>query len=415
MLMQGLAAATLLSGSLHAQTLNILVEGGGEMQQQAIADAFTAETGVEVNFTVVPYAGVFERLSTEIASGRSNFDLATIDVVWNAYFAPYLDPIDDLFTDEVLADLPLALVEDARVDGRYIGMPAWANAEILFYRTDLFEDPAEQAAFRDEYGYDLAPPTNWDEFRDVAVFFTRDTTGDGRTDLYGTDVKGAFSEEWMAHVLQAGSPGVILDDDNNVIIDNDEHVAALEFYVGLHCEYQVSPGGVLETGWAEAQNLFNQGNTAMMRFWGHAYKQIPEDAVVAGNVGAAPMIAGEAGIAAIPGPWYNVIPSTSAQKELAREFIAFAIANNHLGIDSPLGLAATNSAYERYATEPGNEHYFPLMETLGANATRGRPLHEDFQEIVDEAVLPALQEALECRRAPADILSDARRWVEDIL
>ncbi|MEX1057565.1 MAG: sugar ABC transporter substrate-binding protein [Natronospirillum sp.] len=411
----GTILGLLLANVAVSQTLNILVEGGGEQQQQAIAEQFTADTGIEVNFTVVPYSGVFERLSTEIASGRSNYDIATIDVVWNAYFAPYLENLDDLFTNEVLADLPLALAQDARVNGKYIGTPAWANAEILFYRKDLFEDAEEQAAFEQEYGYALVPPTTWDEFRDVAVFFTRDTTGDGQTDLYGTEVKGAFAEEWMAHVLQAGSSGVILDDNDNVIIDNAAHVSALEFYTDLHCEYNVSPSGVVETGWAEAQNLFYQGNTAMMRFWAHAYRQTPADSVVSGKVGVAPMIAGEAGVATIPGPWYNVIPTTSNNKEAAKQFIAYALENNHLGIASPLGLAATTSAYERYATQAGNEHYFPLMETLSASATRGRPLHEDFQEIVDEAVLPALQEALECRRSPADILSDARRTVEDIL
>ena len=40
-------------------------------------------------------------------------------------------------------------------------MPVWTNSEILFYRTDLFGDPKEQADFRAKYGYDLAPPTDW--------------------------------------------------------------------------------------------------------------------------------------------------------------------------------------------------------------------------------------------------------------
>src|SRR3546814_2985453 len=43
----------------------------------------------------------------------------------------------------------------------------------LSYRVDLFEDPEEQKAFRDKYGYDLAPPVTWDQYYDVAEFFTR--------------------------------------------------------------------------------------------------------------------------------------------------------------------------------------------------------------------------------------------------
>lgn len=411
----GLTFGSLLAGASLAESINILVEGGGEQLQKAVAEQFTEETGIEVNFTVVPYAGVFEKLTAEIASGRSNYDIATIDVVWNANFAPYLEPLDGLFTSEVKADLPEALLEDAQFDGNYIGMPAWANAEVLFYRKDLFNDPAEQQAFKTEYGYELAPPANWQEFNDVARFFTRDTDGDGNTDLYGTDVKGAFAEEWMAHVLQAGSPGVILNDAGEVIIDNEAHVKALEFYTNLHCDLGVSPSGVTEIGWAEAQNFFYQGKTAMMRFWAHAYRLTPDDSQVEGKVGVAPMIAGPAGIAAIPGPWYNVIPRTSDNKDLAKQFIAYAVEHNAMGIEAPLGLAATNSAYRQYAGREGFEHFEPLLTTLGADATRGRPLHRDYQEMVDEAVLPALQEALACERDPAAILSEASVIVEDIL
>ena len=410
-----LATGILMSGATLAESINILVEGGGLQLQKAVAEQFTSDTGIEVNFTGVPYAGVFERLSAEIASGQSTYDIATIDVVWNAQFARYVEPLDELFTESVKADFPEALLADAKMGDHYIGMPAWANAEVLFYRTDLFNDPQEQQAFKAKYGYDLVPPTNWQQFNDVARFFTRDTDDDGRIDFYGTDVKGAFAEEWMAHVLQAGSPGIILDANNEVILDNDAHVEALEFYTDLYCNDRVAPSGAVGIGWAEAQNLFYQGKTAMMRFWAHAYRLTPEDSVVEGKVGVAPMIAGSAGIAAVPGPWYNVIPKTAKNKDLAKQFIAYAVEHNYMGIEAPLGLAATNSAYARYADESGFEHFDPLLTTLGANATRGRPLHEDYQEIVDEAVLPALQEALACERSPADILADASEMVEDIL
>lgn len=411
----GLATGVLLGATTLAESINILVEGGGLQLQKAVAEQFTAETGIEVSFTEVPYSGVFERLTAEIASGQSNYDIATIDVVWNAQFAPYAESLGDLFTDEVIADFPQALLADAKVDGDYIAMPAWANAEVLFYRKDLFNDPQEQEAFKAEYGYDLVPPGNWQAFNDVARFFTRDTDGDGEIDFYGTDVKGAFAEEWMAHVLQAGSPGIVLDSNNRVIIDNDAHVEALEFYTDLYCNDRVAPSGAVGIGWAEAQNLFYQGKTAMMRFWAHAYRLTPEDSVVEGKVGVAPMIAGSAGIAGVPGPWYNIIPQTAQNKELAKQFIAYAVEHNYMGIEAPLGLAATNSAYARYSNQEGYEHFEPLLTTLGADATQGRPLHRDYQEIVDEAVLPALQEALACERSAKDILTDARDVVEDIL
>ncbi|TCT33053.1 extracellular solute-binding protein [Martelella mediterranea] len=409
-----LAVVTAASAA-QAETINVLVENGGEMMQKAIAEQFTASTGIDVNFVVVPYQGVFDKLSAEIASGNSNYDVATIDVVWTAKFAPYVEDISALFTDDVKSDMAPALLADAQFEGRYVGMPTWANAEIILYRKDLFEDPAEQAAFADEYGYDLAPPANWQQWRDIAKFFTRDTNGDGEIDIWGTDVIGGTSEEWMSEVLQAGSPGVMLDDDGNVIVDNEAHRVALENYIAPHCIDHSAPANVNEISWGEAQNLFYQGKTAMMKFWAHAYRMVPEDSVVYGKVGAAPMMAGPAGIGVVPGPWYNVIPSTAAHKDAARQYVAFAFEHNALGIDSPLGLAAANSAYESYEDKSGYEHFKPLLETLAGPATRGRPLDVHYQEMVDEAFLPALQEALTCDADLDDVLANAKETLEDIV
>jgi ABC-type glycerol-3-phosphate transport system substrate-binding protein len=408
MLYGTVAALALMTATAHAQTISVLVEGGGHSLQQAAAEAFTKETGIEVNFVEVPYQGVYDKLSAEIASGTSNFDVATIDVVWNAAFADHVEDLSDLFTDAVRADLPPALVADATVGGKMIGMPAWANAEIVFYRKDLWEDPANQAAFKEKYGYDLVPPVTWQQWRDMASFFTKD-------DMYGTVVIGGTSEEWMAEVLQAGSLGVILDDQGQVILDNQAHIDALENYRAPLCTDKSVPENALEISWGEAQNLFYQGQTAMMKFWAHAYKMTPEDSKISGKVGVAPMIAGPAGVAAIPGPWYNVIPSTSQNKGAARQFIAYLEANNALGIEAPLGLAATYSAYESYVDRPGYEHFWPLMDTLAAPATKGRPLNKDYQELVDEAVMPAFQGALECEDNVAELLQDAAETARDIL
>ena len=83
-------ALVFIAASARAEVINILVEGGGEMLQKAVAEKFTAETGIKVNFTVVPYQGVFDKFSAEIASGSTAFDVVTIDVVWNAKFAGHV-------------------------------------------------------------------------------------------------------------------------------------------------------------------------------------------------------------------------------------------------------------------------------------------------------------------------------------
>ncbi|MGZ8690975.1 MAG: ABC transporter substrate-binding protein, partial [Aeromicrobium sp.] len=187
-----------------ADTVTVLVEGGGKAELEPVAEAFTEETGTKVSLVELPYDGLYDRLSSEFSSGSVSFDVAALDAIWLRGFADGVEPLDDMFTDEVQADLFPALVEEAQVDDTFVGMPVWTNAEILFYRTDLFEDPKQKAAFEKKYGYALAAPTDWQQFEDMAAFFTQDTDGDGTTDLYGTDVKGAVETEWLAHVAQAG-------------------------------------------------------------------------------------------------------------------------------------------------------------------------------------------------------------------
>ncbi|GAP53612.1 extracellular solute-binding protein [Arthrobacter sp. Hiyo6] len=97
--------------------------------------------------------------------------------------------------------------------------------EIVLYRKDLFEDAKNKADFKAKYGYDLAAPKTWQQYQDISAFFTKDG-------MYGTDVKGGVETEYLAHVLQAGSP-MVLDSNNNVVIDNAAHKQALDFYTSL--------------------------------------------------------------------------------------------------------------------------------------------------------------------------------------
>lgn len=393
--------------------LTVVVEGGGKLELQPIADLYEEETGTKVTLVELPYAGLYDRISTELQAGTPSFDIAALDAIWLTAFAPGLAPIDDLYTDDVESDLFGGLVTEAQVDGKFIGMPVWTNSEILFYRTDLFEDPTNQADFEAKYGYPLAPPTTWEQYSDAAEFFTRDTDGDGVVDLYGTDVKGAVETEWLATVSQAGEEHMVLDaESGEVTIDDAAHKEALDFYVSL---LPYAPSGAAQLDWAGAQNLFYQGSLAMMRFWGHAYRATPDDSTVKDSIGVAPMIGGSGGVAGVPGAWYLSVPASGSKQEAAKEFIAFAYEHNDLSADTSLGLVARKSAFESKADEPGFENFPALLETLEAPQTLPRPATAQWQEIVDTVLVPMLQKAVEPGADTAQLLSDAKTQIESIV
>lgn len=415
------AAALALSGcgaggsssSGEGDNLTVLVEGGGLAELQPIADLYKEETGTSVKLLELPYDGLYDRIQTELGSGSVSFDIAALDAIWLSAFADGVEPLDDLFTDDVKSDLFPGLVSEAQVDGSYVGMPIFTNSEILYYRTDLFNNKKNKSDFETRYGYPLAPPTTWDEYTDVAEFFTRDTDGDGKVDLYGTDVKGAVETEWLATVSQAGESQMVLDPaSGEVTIDSPEHLEALNYYTSL---LPYAPKGAAQLDWAGSQNLFYQGQLAMMRFWGHAYTQTPDDAAVKGKIGAAPMMAGPGGIAGVPGAWYLSVPTAGDNQDAAKEFIAFAYEHNELSIDTPLGLVSRVSAFESQEGVEGRENYPAILETLNSPATYARPATPKWQEIVNTVLTPMLQKAVEPGADNAALLEDAKGQIEAII
>lgn len=351
------------------------------------------------------------RLGTELPAGATSFDVVALDGEWLAEFGGALAPLDSLYTAEVRADLFPGVLDQARVGNRYVGMPLWTDSEILFYRTDLFEDASEQAAFEEVYGYPLAPPADWAEYRDVAEFFTRDTDGDGRTDLYGTDLKGADPTDWLATVMQAGAEATVLDGDV-VTVNDAEHLAALDFYRSLA---PFAPRGAAFLDPAGARILFLQGSLAMMRFRASAYPQLPLSSPVSGRVGVAPLIAGPGGIAGVPHALYISVPAAARNGASARDFVVASFEANDRLMTTPPRLPARISVFQAYAAEQGFEHYAALLETLGSHASRPHPPTPLWQPIVDRVLVPLLQRALEGAADSQTLLDEAKAQIEAML
>ncbi|MER7243866.1 sugar ABC transporter substrate-binding protein [Kribbella sp. NPDC000426] len=422
--MAGIAVATSLilaiagcgaggSSAGAAGKLTVLVEGGGKAELQPIADLYQKQTGTTVELVELPYDGLYDRIQTELGSGKTSFDVAALDAIWLSAFSAGVSPLDNLFTDDVKRDLFPGLVTEAQVGGSYVGMPVWTNSEILYYRTDLFDNPKEKAAFQAKYGYPLAPPTTWKRYKDAAEFFTRDTNGDGQTDLYGTDVKGAVETEWLATVSQTGEKTMVLDPKSgDVTIDDADHLAALNFYTSL---LPYAPPGAAQLDWAGSQNLFYQGKLAMMRFWGHAYTQTPANAAVKGKIGVAPMIAGPGGIAGVPGAWYLSVPKATSKQDEAKKFVAFAYEHNDLSIKTSLGLVARISAFESQAGVAGHENYPAILTTLKSPATIARPATPKWQQIVTSVLTPLLQKAVAKGADNAALLKQAKAQIQAIV
>ena len=145
------------------------------------------------------------------------------------------------------------------------GLPYHDGPECLVYRSDLFADPAEQAAFTARFGYPLAVPRTWRQFEDVARFFTRPEEG-----LSGT-VFAAFPDGHNTvydFCLQLWSRGRELTDANGApTLDTPEAAAALDFYRRMVNDRGLSPLGQETIDSVKSGELFASGAVAMMVNW----------------------------------------------------------------------------------------------------------------------------------------------------
>lgn len=402
-------------------SITVLVEGGSPAftVAQETAEAFKQQTGYEVKIESVPYIGVYDKLNAEMKARAGSYDVATIDILWFPALANGLIPMDDLLTDEVTADLFPGLIEGGTVDGKPLGMPVWTNSKILLYRTDLFEDPKEKEAFQQEYGYELKPPTTWEQYRDAAKFFTRDTNNDGTKDLYGTTIFGLNNGDsvasWLDHAAQAGAGPLVVGEDGKANVNTKPYVDALDFLTKVLREDKSAPEGALNMASSETSELFWNGKLAMMLAWGHFFvpSNDPAKSQVAGKVGAAPMIGGEAGVGVVPGPWYQVIPSSSKKQDIAKEYVKFIYSKNELFL-KVLGVASRKSLFEQYGQQPEYAHLLALNTTLSAKQTQNRPVLEFWNEIESEALVPAVQAALSGKSTPQEALDEAAEVINEI-
>ena len=141
-------------------------------------DEFNKQTGLVLKPMTAPLLEHRTKIMQDAMNQTGVYDIVILQwsFLGDLYNAGYLAPLTewvekyDPELDDIIAPFSIVWSEYA---GEVYGLPTDGDTWILYYRKDLIEDPDEQAAFKAEYGYDLAPPKTWDEFNDIAEFFTR--------------------------------------------------------------------------------------------------------------------------------------------------------------------------------------------------------------------------------------------------
>ncbi|MDV7185927.1 sugar ABC transporter substrate-binding protein [Lutibacter sp. TH_r2] len=382
---------------------------------------FCEKTGCTLELEAVPLDlhPLYDTILKEDGLKNGTWDVSLINTDWitEAYASNSVEDLTSYIEKDAPQDFPngwsKSLLYKQEFENKTVGLPFHDGPECLIYRKDLFESVEEGVAFYATYGKPLEIPKTWDDLMQVAEFFNRP-----EQDLYGTTF-AAFPDGHNTvfdFCLQLWTRnGELFDENKNIKLNSEAAVEGMEFYrKALKNSNAIHPES-RDFDSVKSGLAFANGNLAMMVNWfGFASMcEFLEDSKVKGKVDIANVPAGPTGEGtSLNAYWMYVIGTGSEHKDLAYEFIKFAVneANDKLlTLEGAIGCRKSTWHDEDVNTEVP---YYHKLEELHKK-TRSLPRKSNWSEIadvIDQLVLEVINTSKDIK----EILDNAQQEVNRI-
>ncbi|MFD2720623.1 extracellular solute-binding protein [Hymenobacter monticola] len=363
--------------------------------------SFCQETGCPLAVEMVPMDlhELHASLLTDEGLKNGAWDVAHINTDWlaEAHAAGALENLTPYLTANPPADFPQgwspSLLGMQQFGDTVLGLPFHDGPECLIYRRDLFENPAEQAAFRQQHGRPLQVPETWEDFQTVARFFQRPA------DNLSGFVAAGFPDghntvfDFCLHLWTRA--GQLVDSQGRVRIDGAAAIEGLAFYRQLLRDQTAGHPQTMHYESVAAGQAFARGEAALMVNWFGFAAVCDVDAAcpVRGQVDIAPIPHGAGGqSASLNVYWLYAIGAGSRHKAVAYEFLRYATRPENdklLTLEGGIGCRiSTWHDADINALVP----YYHKLEQLHQQAET-LPRHTNWARIaaiIDEVVLQAI-------------------------
>jgi len=276
--------------------------------------AFEQATGATLDIVELPFSQLYTTTATDFLTNQNTYDVVFVgswfygDFVTNDWIRPVTDFMDDegypVWEPDAVAP-PLQTL--MTWGGEWYGVLNDGDAQLLYYRKDILEDPEWQAAYEEEVGEPMPYPIEtWQDLLAITSFFNgKDWNGDGDPDD-GISLHLRSGGQGMFHFMSLSAPFAITPaegddptavtkydniywfdpDDMTPLINEPGHVAALEFLIDL-----AATGSEAQLGWelGEAWDNFLNGNAIATFSWGDvgSLAEDPTRSTITGSLGAA--------------------------------------------------------------------------------------------------------------------------------
>ena len=406
-----------LPGTFKDVTINAKLIGGQQYEAlySRIAD-WEKATGAKVN--ILSKKNHFEldkEIKSDIASGSVNWCVGSNHSSFAPQYPTLYADLTTLIPQEEIAQFVPAVIGASTLNNKLVMLPrAQFDVSALYYQKNLYSDDTKKAAFKEKYGYDLAPPKTWKEVSDQAVFFA------DPPNFYGTQfagkeeaINGRFYEMLVAEggeYLKDGKPA----------FNSEAGVRALDWFVNLY-KAKAVPAGTTNYLWDELGAGFASGTIALNLDWpGWAsYFNDPKSSKVAGNVG---IIVAPTGSSGKHTGWsghhgFSVTESCD-NKEAAASLVWFLTNEDSQKQESAAGTLPTRSAVWDYVIQQAasDPYKTEVLTVFQEAATHAFPVPQTPSWIeISNAVYPELQAAILGDKTSQQALNDAAQKATQIL
>ncbi|MCB0190317.1 MAG: extracellular solute-binding protein [Anaerolineae bacterium] len=275
-----------------------------------LAPAFEEETGIKIELEIVPWADMYSKTIEDMEANSGTYDFVYIeqDIIYAFLEQNFLVNLTQMLDHNPNLASPdfkpidfTTFIEEFKdpATGDLYGVPMEAFLKTYVYRKDLFEDLSIQEAFATEYGYPLGPAVTFDQYHDIAVFFTQ-YGQDNDMELWGSTVQAAndhpasfyeFSETILP-TFGVYNWGINPDNykatvDNSGQLNSEQAKNALTFWLDL---LQYAPPESTRSTWTETAKTFAAGRVAQGWIYGENVAWIATDPTrseIVGKVGVA--------------------------------------------------------------------------------------------------------------------------------
>jgi sorbitol/mannitol transport system substrate-binding protein len=223
--------------------------------QKLTADNFTKQTGIEVNFTILPENELRDKVTQDVATGAGQYDVLTVGAYevpiwakngWLKDMTPYVQGDAAFDQADLLPQMTKLLSGD---DGKLYAVPFYGESSFLMYRKDVFE----------QKGLTMPERPTWDEVAQLAAQVDNAQPGMRGICLRGLPGWGELFAPLTTVVNTFG--GTWFTQDWQAQVNAPEFTEATQFYVDLVRNH--GQAGAAQSGFTECLNAMSQNQVAM--------------------------------------------------------------------------------------------------------------------------------------------------------